>query len=723
MFPFVYFDDEIYVYQNPAVVHGLTLHDLAAAFSSHGIDNWIPLTMLSHVLDCQIYGLKAGGHHLTNLLLHAATAILLFLVLRRMTAALWRSAFVAAVFAIHPVVVESVAWVSERKDVLSGLFFMLTLWAYVGYVRQPASRIRYWAALAFAALGLMSKPMLVTLPLILLLVDYWPLRRFPAQTFQRLFVEKIPFLLLSAAACVVTFVAQKQFGAVSTLTKFPLPLRLENTFISYARYLGKLFWPKDLAVFYPWPEHWPLLPVFLSAVLLLGLSIAALALAKRFPFVPTGWFWFVGMLVPVIGLVQVGFQAMADRYLYLPQIGLYLLVTWLVADLCVRLRHRFFILGSLCAVILAALTYCARIQTGYWAGDQALWTHSLACTPDNEWAHYNFGNALVEEEQFDAAITQLQQALTMDPNDGQAHNSLGNALLHQGQLDAAIAQYQAAIKTEPDYAPAHYNLGDALLAEGQLDGAISQYREAVKIAPDSTAPHDDLAAALLQKSQLDEAAGESREALKIDPDDAGAYNNLGNALVREGHVDQAISDYEHAVAINPNMAEVHNNLGYCFLQTGKVDDAIQQYQRAVEIQTNFFRAYNNLADAFRVKGAAAQAIASYEKAVELDPQFLRPQVALAWMLATWPDPAVRNGDEAVAVAENANQLSGGDKYPQILRALAAAYAEDRRFPEAVATAKKALTLATAQSNTALTTELQTEIGFYQTNAPYRSTGD
>ena len=341
---FVNYDDNAYVYENPQVAGGLTAHGIAWAFTSFHVSNWHPLTWLSHMLDCQFYGLHAGGHHLTNVLLHAATAILLFLVLRRMTGDLWPSAFVAAVFAIHPLRAESVAWVAERKDVLSGLFFMLTLGAYAGYARRPFSLGRYLTVVLLFALGLMAKPMLVTLPFVLLLLDYWPLgrigphRRTGISSFRRVVVEKIPLLALTAASCVATVIAQGT--AVIAIDVIPLPSRIANALVSYVAYMGQLFYPAGLAVLYPHPEGGlPIWKVAASSLVLAGISAAALVWRRRFPYLFVGWFWYVGMLVPVIGLVQVGLHAMADRYTYLPQIGLCIAVTWGVAQLAASRRY------------------------------------------------------------------------------------------------------------------------------------------------------------------------------------------------------------------------------------------------------------------------------------------------------------------------------------------------------------------------------------------------
>ena len=399
-FEFVNFDDDTYVYENPEVSQGLTFKGIIWAFTRFHSFNWHPLTWLSHMLDCQLYGSNPGGHHLTNILLHAVAAILLFLVLRQMTGALWRSAFVAAVFAVHPLHVESVAWVSERKDVLSGVFFMLTIGTYVRYARQPWSPAHYGLVALLFALGLMCKPMLVTLPILMLLLDYWPLNRFSnftPQVFFRLVAEKIPLFALAAVSCAVTIFAQTD--AIKSFDQISLPLRVGNALVSYAIYLKQMFWPSNLAVLYPFPSHGEVIwKMILASIVLFSISASVFVLRKTRPYLLVGWLWYLVMLVPVIGIFQVGTQAHADRYTYLPQIGLYLLLTWTAVDLCAGWRFRRVVLGGSSTVILVALIFCARAQASYWQNSESLWTHALACTSDNFIAHNNLGTALLERE-------------------------------------------------------------------------------------------------------------------------------------------------------------------------------------------------------------------------------------------------------------------------------------------------------------------------------------
>jgi hypothetical protein len=478
---FVNFDDGLYVYKNPVVQKGLTWEGFRWALTYGDIGHWHPLTWLSLMLDCQLYGLQAGGYHLTNLLLHGAAAILLFLVIRRMTGFLWRSAFVAAVFAVHPLRVESVAWVAERKDVLSAFFFMLTLGAYVHYVRRPPSMIRYGAVALFFALGLLSKSMLVTLPCVLLLLDYWPLNRlsgFSSRIWLRRMAEKIPLFALAAGSCVATAVVPEKMAA----GKLPFALQMENVVTSYVTYLWQMVHPSGLACLYPAPMNsLPLWPVAGALGLLLAMSGAVWVHRRTHPYLLTGWLWYLGMMIPVVGIVQISlYAAHADRYTYLPQIGVYLSLTWLAADLCAGWRHRRRVLGGLSTVILVALVFCARKQTSYWHNGESLWTHTLACTTDNFVAHNNLGDALFQKGSVDAAITQYQTALQINPDYTQAHNNLGNALLQNGKVGEAITQYQMTLAIKPDYPEVQNNLAWVLATSPQA--SLRNGDQAVELA-------------------------------------------------------------------------------------------------------------------------------------------------------------------------------------------------------------------------------------------------
>jgi len=563
---FINLDDPDFVTKNAHVLGGLNWENVKWAFSNtdQGV-LWAPLMWLSHMLDCQFFGLNPWGHHLMNVLLHAANTALVFLVFRRMTGATWRSLILAALFGWHPLKVESVAWVTERKDVLSAFFWMLTLWAYVKYVessqvRSSKSKLWYGAVLAMFVFGLMSKPMLVTLPCVLLLLDYWPLERFKHGSARRLVAEKIPFLILATAASVVTFLSQQHGGAVTTVETLPLGARIGNALISYCRYLGKIVWPTNLAIFYPHPGYWPLERVLLAGVFLCGVSLLFFMKRRQYPYLLIGWLWFVGTLVPVIGLVQVGGQSMADRYTYVPSLGVLILTIWGAHELTRRWRYHEIALpvaGSAVIVLCIGLT---RQQLGYWNDGETLFRHAIEVTGNNYVAHNDLGIALGKKGQTDEAIIQIQEAIRLNPNFAEAHYNLGVALDENGQTDEAINQFLEAIRLQPDDADAHYNLGMALGKKGQINEGIGQVREAVRLKPDDATLHYNLGTALGKNGQTDEAIIQFREAIRLQPDFAEAHNNLGTALDAEGHIDQAIIQFREAIRLKPDFAAAHRNL-------------------------------------------------------------------------------------------------------------------------------------------------------------------
>jgi protein O-mannosyl-transferase len=627
---FVNFDDPDYVTDNPHVQGGLSWAGVKWAFSNPVSSNWHPLTVLSHMLLCQTSGLNPWAHHLTNVLLHALNATLVFVLLWQLTGARWRSLLVAALFALHPLRVESVAWVAERKDVLSSFFGLLALWAYTRYVQlqSPKSRFTFHASrfyllsLLLFTLGLLSKPALVTWPFIMLLLDYWPLRRTTpremldppsrlagttpgaASPWMKLVQEKIPFFALAATASVVTLVVQTRTGSVMTVQNVPLAARAGNALISYCRYLGKLFWPADLAVYYPHPGRWPAVTLLLACALLLGISGLLWAQRRRFPFLLMGWLWFLGMLVPMIGLVQTGQQAMADRHTYLPSLGVLILTVWGIHEFTRHGRHAVTVLavaGSAAILLCAVLT---RLQLRYWQDSESLFRHALKVTQDNWLAHGNLGAALEEKGAVDEAIRQFQEALRLSPDHPDTRYNLGTALDKAGQLDAAIAQFQEAIRLRPGYAEAHNNLGSALLRKGQLETAIGQFQEALRFKPDCAPARLNLGSALLQNGQLDAAISQLREAVRLNPDYA-AHFNLGNALYQKGQTDNAIRQFQAAIRAKPNSADAHNNLGMALGAKGQIDEAIRQFQAAIYLSPDYADAQSNLARALEIKNGPA----------------------------------------------------------------------------------------------------------------------
>lgn len=518
---FVNYDDPVYVTDNATVKRGLTAEGIGWAISATAAMNWHPLTWLSHMTDCEFYGQNPLGHHLTSVLLHAATAILLFLLLRRMTGDLWPSAFVAAVFAIHPLRVESVAWVAERKDVLSGLFFVLTLWAYVGYARHAFSWVRYLAVVALFAFGLMAKPMLVTLPFVLWLLDYWPLRRvtFPLpkdgrSAVRRLIVEKIPLLALSLVSCVVTSIVQTE--ALAPLEKLPLSSRLANSLVSYLAYIGKFFWPTNLMVPYRYQDGGVSGREVVAALLLLaGVTIAAFAYRRRNPSMLVGWLWYLGMLVPVIGVVQVGLQAMADRYTYLPQIGLCIALAWGITSLTASWPNRRWILGVASALAIATLMGRAWRQTIYWRDTPTLWTHVLECDPESFAAHNNLASYLAKHDRVQEALEHFEKTLKTYPDNIDAHTSMGAALASVGRLDEAVVHYQQALRYDNNCCEARFNLAVALARQNRLDEAIPEYEEALRVNPELADAHANLGVALELRGRVGEALPHYRRALEL----------------------------------------------------------------------------------------------------------------------------------------------------------------------------------------------------------------
>ena len=544
-YPFVQYDDQNYVYENPRITAGFTTAGCVAAFTQYHADNWHPLTTLSHMLDCQVWGLDPAGHHAVNILLHATAVLLLFHVLNGMTGQIWRAAFVAAVFAIHPLRAESVAWISERKDVLSGVFFMLTIAMYVRYARQRTLG-RYLGVIVVFALGLMSKPSLVTVPLLLLLLDFWPLGRLritkvesPNQSagktlFSRCLVEKIPLLVMSVGCSVMTLVAQRQ--TISYDQSLPLSARLGNALASYVQYIGQMLWPAHLAVLYPnAADDGTAVSAVSSALLLAAVTIIVLALRKSHPYLAVGWIWYLVALLPMIGIVQVGLQGHADRYTYLAQIGLYISVTWLIAESPIRrLRIPTGALATAATSVLGLLGWCAFIQTSSWRDTESLWSHALAVTRNNAVAHNNIGALFFERGKLDEAIHHYQAALKISPgSDAPNHlssaiieNSLGNAFARKGDLDRAADHYQRALQLKPTFADAGSNLAAMRYRKGDLAGAIAAYENVVSLPPEDSGSHQRLAGMLTKAHRPREAIAQYRRALELAPDSLESINSL-----------------------------------------------------------------------------------------------------------------------------------------------------------------------------------------------------
>jgi protein O-mannosyl-transferase len=703
---FVNYDDPDYVTANPHVQGGLTWAKVKWAFgNTEQAAYWAPFMWLSHMLACQLFGLNPWGHHLINVLLHAANTVLVFLLFRRMTGTIWHSFFVAALFGWHPLRVESVAWITERKDVLSTCFGLLALWAYVQYVEKsnvqsPRSKVFYGLGLLFFVLGLMSKAILVTWPFVMLLLDYWPLQRVSSFKFSvsspgtaspatchlqlsTLVFEKLPFFGLAAVMSVVTFLTQKHSGFVLPVEYLPLGARSGNALISYCRYLGKLFWPVNLAVFYPHPGYWPMAQVLLAGALILGITVLFIVKRGRYPYLLMGWLWYCGTLVPVIGLVQAGEVAMADRFTYIPSLGVLVIVIWGAYELTRRWRYQVMALSVAGCAVIVLCCGLTRQQLGYWQDSEVLFRHALAVTANNYLAYHNLGLTLEEKGQTDEAINQYQKAIRLKPDFAKAHNNLGTALGTKGQTDEAISQFQEAIRVKPDFAGFHYNLGTALDRKGQTDEAIRQFQEAIRLKPDY----------------------------------AEAQNNLGVVLNRKGQIKEAISHYQEAIRLKPDFPDAHSNLAKLLATQGKLDEAVKEYQRTLELVSNSDQIHFWYGQALQAQHHFAAAKSEYQKALELNPQNSPVYNNLAWLLATCPDSSLRNGEKAVMLAQEAEQLVGVES-PQVLDTLAAAYAEAGRFDKAVETAKRALNLPATQNDKPLAEAIQFRLKLYETNASF-----
>ena len=501
-YDFVNYDDGKYVYENADVSRGVTIAGLKWAFTHFDQDNWHPLTSISHMIDCQSFGLKPGGHHFTNLLLHAAASVLLFLVLARLTGHVWASGFIAALFAIHPLHVESVAWIAERKDVLSAVFFMLTLGAYGWYTRQPNVG-RYLIMSILFACGLMSKAMLVTGPIILLLLDYWPLNRFEKSSATKLLLEKTPLLVLSLLSSIATLLAQQNWEI--RLAELPMSWRFANAAIACVVYIWQMIWPAKLSVIYPHEDTLPLWQSASAAFLLIVITVGVFVLRRRRPYLLTGWCWYLIMLLPVLGLIKVGGLAHADRYTYLPEIGLYIAVTFGIVDLAKWWRPARAMAAIVAMIVLLGFAARAWSQTQYWRDGETLWRHAIATTADNDLAHFALADFLSKHQRSDEAIAEYQAGLRIEPNNADAETNLANLLLQEERGEEAIVHYRNALRIEPNSALAHYNLAVGLHRIGRLPEAIAHYKEVLRIQPGYPDADYFLRQALLENGQADDA--------------------------------------------------------------------------------------------------------------------------------------------------------------------------------------------------------------------------
>jgi len=668
---FVNYDDDKYVTENLHVNGGITLKSVVWAFTTTHTSNWHPLTWLSHMLDCQLFGLAPGWHHLMSLLFHIANTLLLFWVLKRMTGAVWASALVAGAFALHPLHVESVAWISERKDVLSTLFWMLTIAAYIRYAQRPDIGRYLLVVLAFG-LGLMAKPMLVTLPFVLLLLDYWPLGRLQlgrqseektlsqsesvclgchVSSPQRLIAEKIPFFVLVVVSSVITFIASRSGGAVAQVEYLPPSFRIANALASYISYFNKMIYPSKLAIFYPHPGYsLSALQAIVCFIKLAAVSAVVIYMARRRRYLIVGWLWYLGTLVPVIGLVQVGAQAMADRYTYLPSIGIFIMVAWGAAELFSKWRYRKIGLGVSAGLLLTVLLICTRMQVRHWQNTFTLFGHARKVTRSNPITHNNYGYSLLERGQLDEAIREFREALRLEPKHSKAHNNLGKVLIMKNKISEAIEEFREAVRLKPDFLKAYNNLGLAYARLGKYELAMQNFNEA----------------------------------LKLEPDNPYVYYNMALAMSEQGQYDQAIEHFNKTLRAKPDWPDAHYNLGNVYYQQGRLSLAIAHWLETIKSKPDSAKALNSL----------------------------------AWVLAATEDTEVQNPADAVKFAERACELTNY-KNPGAMDTLAVAYAAVGKFDQAIETAEKAIELALSAGKKDIAQEIQNRLQLYKASWPYR----
>jgi tetratricopeptide (TPR) repeat protein len=705
---FVSVDDQLYVSDNPYIEPGLTWDHAAWAFTTHRASNWHPLTWLSLMLDSTCFGMRPAGYHLVNLAMHAASAVTLFLVLCRMTGAAWPSALVAALFAVHPLHVESVAWIAERKDVLSTLLGLLALAAYVGYARRPGV-LRYVLVFLLLALGLLAKPMLVTLPLVFLLLDYWPLRRWPAEIRQGhrvlrsghaspaavppfpqqrgwwLLVEKIPLIVLAAASSIVTYHVQQTGGAVVGWETMPLTWRLENALVSYVIYMGQTLWPRDLAVFYPFFEAPATAWVLAAAAVLAACSAAAAWGAWRgHRWLAVGWTWYLGMLVPVIGLVQVGGQARADRYTYLPLVGLFIVFAWGAAGLAARWRLRPRVAAPAAAALLLACMLCTAAQVQHWANTETLFTHAVAVTGDNPMACDNVAAYLWQHGRWQEAGQWWSKSLAVHSADRFAMQGLVLVLIKEGRSDEAARQAEQVLRLYPDADALHNALAEIRIRQGKMQEAMWHLQHARNLQPENINVLHNIAEVHLLAGQLDAAAECWLEILRLRPGNVAACNNLACVRMRQG----------------------------------RLAEAEELFRRSLKREPNNSVAGNNLATIEAMQGNYQEAVAGWSAMLANNPRDQAALNALAWALATSPEASIRDGKRAVSLAQQALDLCEL-REPNALDTLAAACAEAGRFPEAIRAADEAVTLARRQGNAGKEAEFRGRLELYRRGHPFR----
>lgn len=699
---FINFDDPEYIINNKNVQAGLQPASIRWAFTTFHASNWHPLTWLSLMLDCEIYGQNPHGYHATNLLLHIVNVLLLFAVLRMTTGMIVRSAVVAALFAVHPLHVESVAWIVERKDVLSTMFWLLTVAAYIHYARRP-TLARYLIVVFLFACGLMSKPMLVTLPFTLFLLDYWPLRRVaaevqdprrqklaprtsqpvvPATSIKLLLAEKLPLLTLSAASCFITIQAQK---SAMTALELPLHLRIMNALVAYVTYIFKMLWPVELSIFYPHPDaKVPIAAAAGAALVLLVITLGVLR-TKHDRYWAVGWFWYLGTLVPVIGLIQVGAQANADRYTYVPLIGLFVALVWGISDWMQRRHYSETLLQALAVVSIAACALMCWNQSRYWIDGLTLWQHALDQDENNYQAHYSVAVNYAKHGQWEEAARHTAAAMRNFPPQLRRRLQLGKLLIEQGQVEAGIKELTQSLESNPRDANAHYELGTIWETQGKLDLAVDHFRQAVRIKPDFAAALNSLGLILMQRDEIAAAIDHFQSSLRADPADSDILHNLGIAFEISGRIRESLPLYQRAVDLEPKNANYRFSLGFALQENGDRMAAAREFQAGLE----------------------------------LDPQWLTTAHQAAWDFATQESSPRMNALTALLLAQ---RMCAATQYQQasLLDTLAAASANLQRFEDAVKYAQLAAQCAASSPQQELRGQIRGRLQLYEAHKPFRA---
>jgi tetratricopeptide (TPR) repeat protein len=716
---FVNFDDDLYVSRNPHVLSGLTEKNLQWSWTTLHAGYFQPLTWMSFQLDAELFGPEPAGFHRTNVLLHTANVLLIFVALRRMTGEVGRSVTVALLFAVHPLHVESVAWITERKDVLSLFFGLLAILAYIAYARRPGFG-RYIAVTVAFVLALLAKPMLVTLPFVFLLLDFWPLRR--NVRLSRLLIEKAPLFATSVAAGLMTIYAQRHVGALLSLERIPFSARASNALVAYGWYLEKTVWPMNLAPFYPHPgDTLPWWLVALCALLLVVISGLVLYYWRRQPAFAVGWIWFVVAIVPVLGLVQAGDQAVADRFVYYPHLGLLILIVWAVDEFRVRRSIATERTLGVSAIVGIVLAVCTWMQIDYWRDSITVLEHALDVSPDNPVAHYTLGAALLDEGKAAAAVPHFSEAVRLDPKNPKAHYNLGLGLVQIGKPAEAVSHYREAIRLNPDFAgPARYNLGVAFAQLKDTRAAIQQFNEALRFDPEMAAARYNLGVAHAELGEIDEAIRQFRTVLDLSPTFTPTpHAKLGSLFERKGDLEAAADEFTVALVVAPDNAWATFQLGRVLARQGKWAKAEACFRQALQLQPQVSAGHCGLARALIKQGRNVEAQEEFRLAFELSPQWPNRVADQAWTLATNPEDRRRDGWSAVELAEQACEATRNQD-PRLLDVLAVAYAETGQFDRAEAAARSALAL--AAKDAALVPDIEARLELYRMHKPYRTIG-